>query len=229
MEWQAWRPTYEEIVADFGYDVDADAQAAHRLRAILGQKDGFRNVGTELKHRPAATVVGCGPALETVRPEDFPEGVVVACDGATQRLQELEIVPRIVVTDLDGEPDALRWAAGEGAAMVIHAHGDNQEKMQDLVPDLQPFRAGTYQSAPQADLAPLRNLGGFTDGDRAVLLCEAMDVRQVNLLAFDFEAAPSRYSHQWDPATKGRKLAWAERIIAGVQARGRTLVRHWVP
>jgi hypothetical protein len=109
----------------------------------------------------------------------------------------------------------------------VHGHGDNLDRLDDLVPQLGPFVAGTHQWAGDEaiDLRPLRNVGGFTDGDRAVALCEAYGVREVRLACFDFDAPPSRYSHAWDPTTKPRKLAWAKRIIDGVQARGRTHVR----
>lgn len=233
MEWQAWRPLYQEIVEAFGYDPESDRRAAHRLRRALqataGDSDRFKHVGTELKYRPAATVVGCGPDLESLQRIDFPDGVVVACDGATKRLQELDVLPRIVVTDLDGDPDALAWAGREGASMVVHAHGDNMDAIDAVVPRLGDFVAGTYQSEPEPELAPMRNVGGFTDGDRAVLLCESFGVHVVNLLCFDFDAAPSRYSHHFDPQTKPAKLAWARRIIAGVNQRGKTRVQMWVP
>jgi uncharacterized Rossmann fold enzyme len=154
--------------------------------------------------------------------------VVVACDGATERLRELGVVPNLVVTDLDGEPDALRWAARAGSHLVVHAHGDNRGRL-GLVRDLGPQLHGTHQVEPTPDLEPLRNLGGFTDGDRAVLLCEALGARRVRLVGFEYSQPPSRYSHEWDVKTKGRKLRWAQEIVAGVHARGKTAVETWVP
>lgn len=223
-----WAPLYAGILQEFGWTESADRRAAETLHDLLPPQDRWKHVGTELKHRRAVTVVGAGPALERLTTTDFPAGVVVAADGAAERLRELGIVPRVVVTDLDGDPDALRWAAAQGAAMVVHAHGDNRDRLA-MVAELGPFVCGTYQSTPDPALAPLHNLGGFTDGDRAVVLCEAYDVRVVSLVAFDFEAEPSRYSHTWDPATKPRKLAWAKRIIEGVHGRGRTHVQLWTP
>ena len=138
---------------------------------------------------------------------------IVAADGASTRLMEIGVLPDIVVTDLDGAPEGLAWAASGGAVLLVHAHGDNADRL-GAVPGLArrgPV-AGTCQGDPN-DLAPLRNLGGFTDGDRAVLLCEALGSTGARLAAFDLDAAPSRYSHRFDPARKPRKLAWAARIL----------------
>lgn len=218
-----WPAQYAGIRAEFGWSEAEDRAAAEGLHALVPRRDTFRAVGTELKHRPLATVVGCGPALADLQASDL-DGIVVAADGAAGRLQELGVVPRIVVTDLDGPEAGLRWAAEQGASMVVHAHGANMDRL-GMVDDLGPFVAGTYQSTPDAALAPMRNLGGFTDGDRAVRLCEAFGVREARLAGFDFEAEPSAYSGTWDPATKPAKLAWARRIIDGVAARGTTTVR----
>ena len=53
--------------------------------------------------------------------------------------------------------------------------------------------------------------GGFTDGDRAVCICQEFGVRRIVLRGFDFlHPNPKPGS---DPAVKLRKLGWAERII----------------
>lgn len=218
MDWHAWAPTYRAILDDFGWDEAPDRASAWALIDHLPRHGAWHLVGTELKHRPVASVIGCGPALDDLQPADIPTGIVVAADGACSRLQEIGVVPRVVVTDLDGHPDGLRWAAGMGATMIVHAHGDNIER-QSLVSELGPFVVGTCQGDP-ASLAPLRNHGGFTDGDRAALLCAHYGVGNIRLIAFDAEAAPSRHSHTFDPALKPRKLAWAQRILGEARSAG---------
>jgi len=212
-------PFYRNILADFGWTEEDDRAAADQLHALLPAHDTFRHVGTELKHRPVATIVGCGPALDDLEVDGL-RGIVIAADGATGRLRELGIVPRVVVTDLDGPQAGLQWAADQGASMVIHAHGHNMDAMH-LVPALGPLACGTYQCRPDDALHPMRNVGGFTDGDRALMLCRHYGVGEAHLVAFDFDAAPSPWSGQFDPATKARKLDWARRIVDRVAAEGR--------
>lgn len=230
MQWTEWAPTMAAIRAEFGYREEDDRAAARELRALLpARPPPWRDLGVDLRNRANVVVAGAGPSLTKAPASLFAGKVTVAADGATQRLRELGVVPHAVVTDLDGHPDALAWAAASGARMVVHAHGDNRPALAALVPRLGPLLHGTHQVPPTPELEPLRNVGGFTDGDRAVMLCEAMGARAALLVGFDFDAPPSAYSHKWDPATKPAKLAWAERIVAGVHARGALHLTRWVP
>lgn len=230
MDWTTWAPQMAAIRAEFGYPEEADRAAALELKALLpAGAPPWRDAGVDVRNRRNLVVVGAGPSLAAAPASLFVGQVTVAADGATGRLRELGVVPNVVVTDLDGDPDALVWAARQGSRMVVHAHGDNRPALKELVPRLGPLVHGTHQVAPEPALEPLRNVGGFTDGDRAVALCEELGGRSALLVGFDFGAEPSRYSHKWDPRTKPAKLAWAKRVVDGVHARGQLHVRRWVP
>jgi uncharacterized Rossmann fold enzyme len=229
MEWPAWEPHYRALCAQFGYREADDLAAARELRPLVPTASRFRNLGVLVRNRKEVAVVGAGPSLERTQPAALAGRTIVACDGATSWLRENGLLPQIVVTDLDGKPEDLLWAAAQGSSMAVHAHGDNRPALRELAPRLGPQLYGTYQCAPQPDLEPMRNVGGFTDGDRAVLLCEALGARSVLLFGFDFDAPPSRYSHRWDPATKPAKLAWAERLVGEAAARGKTGVTRYMP
>jgi len=228
MQWAQWQATDEAIRAEFGYSAVGDLAAARELHAFIPATSRFRDLGVEVRNRRNVAVVGCGPSLTATPASVLAGRVLVAADGAAGWLKENDLRPHLVVTDLDGAPDDLRWAAKRGAHMVVHAHGDNRQAIRDLAPQLGPLLYGTYQGPAQANLEPMRNVGGFTDGDRAVMLCEDLGAKAVMLVGFDFDAEPSKYSHKWDPKTKPAKLAWAERIIAGVAGRGKTLVQRYV-
>lgn len=229
MEWDAWRPHYEAIVRAFGYDPAADRAAADLLHAMVPPLNRFRNVGVQVRNRRNLVIAGCGPGLERAPASLFVGNIVVAADGATERLQELGVPPQVVVTDLDGRADALRWAAESGSFMVVHAHGDNVDALRNLAPRLGPQIYGTFQCPPWPGCAPMANVGGFTDGDRAVLLAEHLGARAATLVGFEFDAAPSRYSNKWDPVTKPRKLAWAKRLVEEAHARGKIQLVSWLP
>ncbi|HUR60985.1 MAG TPA: 6-hydroxymethylpterin diphosphokinase MptE-like protein [Candidatus Thermoplasmatota archaeon] len=227
MRWEDWAPHYRSICAEFGYDAQADRAAAHDLHAHVLATSRFRDLGVELRNRRNLAVVGAGPSLHRTDPRALAGRVVVACDGATTWLREVGVTPHVVVTDLDGDPGDLAWAAAQGSAMVVHAHGDNRPALAGLAPRLGPRLFGTYQCAPEPALEPMQNVGGFTDGDRAVLLCEALGAKECLLFGFDFDAPPSAYSHRWDPRTKPAKLAWARRLVEAASARGLLrIVRH---
>jgi uncharacterized Rossmann fold enzyme len=229
MEWMAWAPTMAAIRAEFGYDPEPDREAAHALHKLVPATNRMRDLGVEVRNRRDVVIAGCGPGLVKAKADLFLGKAVVAADGATERLRELGVVPRIVVTDLDGKPEALEWAAAQGSRMAVHAHGDNRKAIAELVPRLGPQVYGTHQLEPVPGLEPMKNVGGFTDGDRAVLLCEHLGARAALLVGFEMDQPPSKYSHEWDPKTKPRKLAWAEKIVAECQARGKLALTKWVP
>lgn len=203
---------YDEIMATFGWSSSDDFAAAEKLRPLV-QKN-WPAFGWDFKNRATATLVGCGPQLESLTARDLPQGPIVAADGAAEWLMEQGQLPRAVVTDLDGSPDALNWAAEEGATMIVHAHGHNADKF-DMLADW-PIVLGTYQGAENPSLAPLRHNSGFTDGDRAAVLLAEHHVKQIHMIGFDFDAEPSKYSHSWSE-TKPQKLAIARDIIASIQ------------
>lgn len=203
---------YGDIMATFGWDPADDLRAAQALQPLVQRN--WPAFGWDFKNRASATLIGCGPQLETLTASDLPPGPIVAADGATEWLMEQGQLPRAVVTDLDGNPDALHWAAEQGCTMVVHAHGHNQDKF-DLLEDW-PVVLGTYQGPENDALAPLRHNSGFTDGDRAAILLAEHHVKQIHMVGFDFEAEPSRYSHSWS-ATKPQKLAIAKDIITGIR------------
>lgn len=230
MEWPDWQPHDRAIRAEFGYDVAEDRAAARFLRDLLPRPSPhWRELGVQLRNRRNLAILGCGPSLERTPPAALAGKVVVAADGACTWLREAGLLANVVVTDLDGAEEDLVWAAAQGALMVVHAHGDNQDALRRIVSRLGPLVWGTHQVEPTADLEPLRNVGGFTDGDRAVLLCEALQARTATLHGFDAEQPPSRYSGSFDPKTKPAKLRWAARIVAECHARGQLKLADWRP
>ncbi len=107
---------------------------------------------------------------------------MVAADGATTAMVEEKIVPDIVVTDLDGNLDDILLANLRGANIVVHAHGDNLDKIVQITPFFTNV-LGTTQAQP---LGNIYNFGGFTDGDRAIFLAVALGASEITLAGMDF-------------------------------------------
>ncbi|MGB6500604.1 MAG: 6-hydroxymethylpterin diphosphokinase MptE-like protein, partial [Thermoplasmata archaeon] len=132
------------------------------------------------------------------------------------------LVPTVVVTDLDGPVASEVTASGRGAAVVVHAHGDNLPALETWVPEFPGPVAGSWAGPPRPALF---NVGGFTDGDRAAYLAEELGAHRILLWGFEFEAVG-----ETDPALRARKLAklrWAKELLGELARYGRSPVLRW--
>ncbi|WP_297458162.1 6-hydroxymethylpterin diphosphokinase MptE-like protein [Thermococcus sp.] len=233
MRWEDWKPFYERIVGEMGYSVEKDRKAAELLRALLLEGDDYI-----LKEELAAIigrrvyVFGAGPSLDRALKEfEFSDGTLIAADGATSALLDAGILPDVIVTDLDGRIPDLKIANDRGSFMVVHAHGDNIEKMAIYVPLFSRI-LGTCQTEP---LDIVYNFGGFTDGDRAVFLAEELGAREITLVGFDFGetvgkwSKPSLRDHSPVWETKRKKFAFARELLEWLEKNGRARIRYLRP
>ena len=204
MDLGEWLPIYRRIADEFGYDPADDLRAALILDGLLEDDGGWDDLAAMLR---GARVVVVGGALDRGPPGG---DVLVSAGGATTALVERGICPDVMVTDLDGIVEDQVRCSRRGAVAVVHAHGDNIEALERHVPRLEGVVLGTTQVEP---FGKLRNVGGFTDGDRAVMLADALGASGIVLAGFRFDR-PGRYSFHRDPAVKVRKLGWAREIIA---------------
>lgn len=204
MDWDAWKPTYEAILADFGFSQNADREAAKQLDVLLTGRRLVRERDLRLLLEDKAVVVA-GPALSKPLPR---LGALISCDSAIGEVLRQGRHPDIIVTDLDGGVQEQVKANACCSIAVLHAHGDNLPALRSWVPQFQGSVLGTCQSEP---VGALRNFGGFTDGDRACFLAAQADAERIVLAGFDFEHPRPKPGK--DPAVKLRKLAWAKRLI----------------
>jgi len=205
MEFEDWAPYYGKIVEDFGFSREADDQAARILARRLG---GSRMVPADLDRRlrgQAVTVAGNAATLE--RELGRIEGVLIAADEATSVLRTRGRRPDLVVTDLDGVVEDQIAANREGTIAVVHAHGDNVAAIERWASRFEGRTVATTQSRPFDDVY---NFGGFTDGDRAVLLAAHFGARSIRLIGFDFETPNAK---DQPTEVKRRKLDWAYILI----------------
>ena len=214
---RGWMARYRRIAAEFGYSERRDREAAARLDAALEDPLPIGRLG-EIVGGRTAIVAGAGPSLHrlagALRRRGMPRGcILVSADSATGALLEAGAVPDIVVTDLDGGSGALRRAAGEGSAMVVHAHGDNAGEIAGAAASLGPNCMGTAQCRP---VGSLHNFGGFTDGDRAAFLADSLGAARIVLCGMDLSGGrigSASATPAAERAVKLKKLAWAGRLL----------------
>lgn len=208
MDFAAWEPIYEKILEDFRFDREGDEEAAQFLSSMLTEENtvSLSDLEATVSGKPVL-VCGNAPCLRVeLLKIDLSAFVVVAADGAAAVLADLGCLPEVICTDLDGnsEDDIEKeiLACEMGSIVLIHAHGDNMDKLKKYVPRFRRFIA-TTQARP---FDKVYNFGGFSDGDRCVFVANEFGASNIKLAGFDFE----------DPEVnqvKKKKLKWAKKLI----------------
>ena len=216
MRFELWESYYKAIVQSMGYDRDRDEVVAHQLSSILeGRQDQLvplDRLRSMLKGKHVF-IFGDGPSLVTdIQGFEF-RSVKVAADGATSKIMDAGIMPDIIVTDLDGQVEDQLEANREGAIVVIHAHGDNQDLIKEWAPRFEGPILGTTQSRP---IDRVHDFGGFTDGDRCAFLCDHFGATSVILVAFNFDDTDQEYLASLG-ATKLKKLTWGGMLLSTLE------------
>lgn len=221
MEYEKWRKIYTSIIEDFGFCEEKDKEAAVILDELLCKRDvssQLKRLENSIRDREVI-VFGAGDSLckgiERFR-DLIEKSTKIAADGATSALIEKGIVPDVIVTDLDGRLDDIIAANRKGSIVVVHAHGDNIEKIKTFIPRLKGV-IGTTQTDPRP-FRKLFNFGGFTDGDRAVFLADHFRPKVIYLMGFDFNGKVGKYSftEKEKVTMKLKKLAWCRRLLREV-------------
>jgi len=205
MQFNEWEPTYLEILKDMGYDRPSDEASARLLKVLMINSDLIDD--DELGSLIGRTAAITGGAFDT---NDIPNvDTLIATGSSIPRLLSLNVVPDIIVTDLDGDVEAQKKASALGSVTVIHAHGDNADAIMEHAREFSGKVLMTTQSRPELTIY---NFGGFTDGDRAVCMAEHFGAEKIILMGFDLKSPRSKDGS--DPETKLKKLKWAEKIIS---------------
>ncbi len=228
MEYSAWAPQYARIREEFGFPFEREEEAARLLESLLprpARTDPLRRLRPLFEGREAIVVglaPSAGPPPLWRRPAPSRPPVIGSADGATATCLGAGLVPTVVVTDLDGPVPSEVAANRRGSFVVVHAHGDNRPALREWVPVFPRELAGSWAGPPRKSVL---NVGGFTDGDRAVYLAEHLGARSVLLWGFDFDTVADE-----DPGRRARKLAklaWARRLLDALAAASRVPIVGW--
>ncbi len=228
-EFKNW---YDQIKKDFKFNYQKDCEARDYLSQIFLNKiqnwelnDVLILFKKKILTKPSLLVFGCGPSLEkTVEIilkkkggiffEDF---IILAADGSSILLREKGIKIDAIFTDLDG---ITKKEFNYTSFNIIHAHGDNIEKLQYFEEDIIKFEnvIGTTQVEPITNLI---NPGGFTDGDRILFFLRTLisPFHRLFLIGMDFGSIVGKYSkinikeNQEADSVKLKKLHYALKVI----------------
>jgi len=208
---------YQEICSLLNINPSEDWRATKILSKMLNFWNVKKTKETlkKLIKGKIVLIFGPGPSLEETL-EQLKESLpfshdsitTIAVDGAANALLEKNIPITALVSDLDGCFNLLQKNVSQTTIKVIHAHGDNIQRLLLLKDIIQKGRViGTTQTK---ETLKVRNYGGFTDGDRAVYLAANFQAKVIILFGFDFGATVGRYSkpdeHTSHFTTSARKL-----------------------
>lgn len=214
-----WNKYYQQILNDFQFSQEMDENSARILDKLVTNKACYTPSFDK------CIIFGAGPSIKKhiqyIKKEyDLQKYLLIAADGATTALLEEDIIPHIIVTDLDGNMNSIIKANRNGSILYIHAHGDNIDLINKYVPQLKNI-IPTTQSQP---IGKLENYGGFTDGDRAIhIAVYKYHMNTVILAGMDFGTVTTKYSRpnlkeniQEADEFKKHKLLIAEKLVASL-------------
>jgi uncharacterized Rossmann fold enzyme len=195
---------------DLGFDIHADMESAEALsRSIVTKRvPNYCTIVEKLGQH--VSIVGAAASLENDIDTLSKGDTIISAGSATARLMRIGMVPDILVTDLDGDVDQEVEAIERGTLAFIHAHGDNTAKIREIVPRLTKPFVPTVQCKP---FGSLYNFGGFTDGDRAVLMAAHFGVERIRALGWDLDHPYPKEGS--DLVMKAKKLRWAGEMVSG--------------
>lgn len=205
MIWSDWKNSYDKIVEELELNAEADEKTSVLL------DDFFCSISTKKKNtihqklshifQHPVIIAGAGPSLKQdltaiLESKNIHNLPLISVNGATTLFKQKKIVPLVVVSDLDGDLIAIKWAIEKGALTLLHGHGDNGtiifnflEQHHDILSNYDVW--GTTQCKPKHSLF---NFGGFTDGDRAIFIAFHFQSPLIGLIGFDFGVKIGQYS-----------------------------------
>ena len=126
-----WKTRFTEIRKEFGYSENDDYISAKKLNSLLKKKFSKRELQNIIEEK-TVFVIGAGPSLSKSLTyiKKCKNVTKIVADGAVRALLEKNIKPDILVTDLDGDLDSIKKIGQTKIPIIVHAHGDNYDKME---------------------------------------------------------------------------------------------------
>ena len=208
---RGWKTLFKEIRKEFGNKEIDDIHSARKLNSFL-KKKFLKKEFQELISGKVVFVIGAGPSLSKSLSyiKRCKNVTKIVADGAVQALLEKNIMPDILVTDLDGDLKSIKKIGKTKIPIIVHAHGDNFDRL-EMVKNFSNVNGTTQTNR----FGKIENFGGFTDGDRCVFLGEFFGAKKIVLIGMDFGQEIGKYSKQkvTNRKIKLKKLKFGKKIL----------------
>lgn len=193
---------YPKILSDFGFSREDDERAAELMHKLGWRKLLDSSILLERIKGKDAIVIGGAVDESDIKMLKDSSRIKITAGKSILKIRDLlpNFTPDVHVTDMEEPDELLIELEKQGCILVLHAHGDNIDRIKSVVPKLRRFVA-TTQSKP---FDRIYNFGGFTDGDRAAIIAKMFNAKCIILIGFDFERAEG---------IKLKKLRWAKKIL----------------
>ncbi len=193
-EW--FRLFYPKICAALNYDQALDEASRDLLSGLLKQRKTDPEILRNLIRGRDAVLFGAGPSLDydlngLENWLNNTDPLIVAADGAADALYRSGLNPSIIISDLDSCSLQSLEKNSREAFVFVHAHGDNQALIRNIVPELGENIYGTTQVSSVANVT---NFGGLTDGDRACYVVSEFGPSGLIIAGMDFGSNEGEYS-----------------------------------
>ena len=207
------------ITGKLGFDPSRDSVASQYVSSIIDcgpVEKAWRNI-TELSKNKEALVIG--PLFQDEPACTAGRGtIVIGADGSSLiYYYNTGKFPDITVSDLDGPMILYNMIIQHGKWIVVHPHGDNVYRLATFGYLLEYDK--TLYTTQTEDYRCIRNIGGFTDGDRAILLAVLLGFNRIKICGFSdnpvtlHKETPGIVDHY----SKRVKLELANQIIGKIK------------
>lgn len=202
------REAYKVAASRLGLSWEREAAAAH-LASQLSMYSGVdtcRVLGMLYRLIPGSRVCVLWPGASRI-----PEGCDVV--AAPESLPVRGVRYDIVAGDLDSRWDPYVLSA-HARLLLIHFHGDNYTRLPSRLSPWPSWSMLAFTSQAYC-MWPVLGVGGFTDGDRLVVLAMALGAREVLVAPFEAGRVDCGHKLYCDPRAKREKL------MVGLEVLGR--------
>tara|TARA_B100001142_G_scaffold262131_1_gene265050 strand:+ start:982 stop:1695 length:714 start_codon:yes stop_codon:yes gene_type:complete len=195
----------DEIREYFSWDVSDDIRSAHQMsQTLIG--------GYELDLSKYDHIGIVGAAAEVKDVQNSTAELLIVADGSLGAISEISRVG-LLVSDADGAPHIQR-AVENRIPIALHAHGDNLHDWKEFATTFSDSYPLILTHQTPIEIEGMINVGGFTDGDRAICLALAFGAQYKSIQLIGFKSNDvGRWSGVTNEALKLEKLRWMEKII----------------